>query len=92
MGSEETFTRDLMDEAELLAGLMPSVDAVWAHIERMGTRGRTVTLKVRYADFRQVTRSRTLPEPVTSRDTLETVGTESCARSCPSIAACGSWD
>jgi DNA polymerase IV len=76
IGSEETFETDLEEAADLLAGLMPSVDSVWEHIERHGTRGRTLTLKVRYADFRQVTRSRTLPEPVTSRDTLVTVGTE----------------
>lgn len=76
LGSEETFERDLTDEAQLLAGLMPSVDSVWSHIERQGTRGRTVTLKVRYADFRQVTRSRTLSEPVMDRDTLLSVATE----------------
>ena len=76
ISSEETFDQDLREETELIAGLIPSIDSVWGYIERTGTRGRTLTLKVRYADFRQVTRSRTLPAPVTSRDTLAEVGAE----------------
>ena len=35
-----------------------------------GTGGRTVTLKVKYHDFRQVTRSRTLPAPVSEGEEL----------------------
>ena len=38
----------------------PLVDKVWRHCEDKGTRGRTVTLKVKFADFEQITRSRTL--------------------------------
>nr|WP_237482126.1 DNA polymerase IV [Lichenibacterium sp. 6Y81] len=73
-GSEHTFSEDLTTEADLVAGLAPAVDAVWRHCESTGVLGRTVTLKVKYADFRQITRSRTGAAPVASRDALDAVG------------------
>ena len=73
-GSERTFPEDLRLEADLLAALVTLTDAVWRHCEASGPRGRTVTLKVKFADFRQITRARTLGEPVMSRDTLGAVG------------------
>ncbi len=73
-GSEHTFAEDLTTEAELVAGLAPAVDAVWRHCEISGLLGRTVTLKVKYADFRQITRSRTGPAPVATRDALDAIG------------------
>jgi len=39
---------------------MPLIDKVWRHCEAKALRGRTVTLKVKYADFQQITRSRTV--------------------------------
>jgi len=41
-----------------------------------GHAGRTVTLKVKYADFEQITRSRSLASPVESRSVLEKVSLE----------------
>jgi nucleotidyltransferase/DNA polymerase involved in DNA repair len=55
---------------------MRVIDKVWRHCEDKGTRGRTVTLKVKFADFEQITRSRTLAASIGSRDELETVSTE----------------
>ena len=39
-------------------------DDVWAWCEKTGGRGRTVTVKIKWADFQQSTRSRTLRTPV----------------------------
>ena len=39
--------------------LQPIIEKVWRTCEGAEFRGRTVTLKVKYADFRQITRSRT---------------------------------
>lgn len=44
-----------------------------ALLRGVGIAGRTVTLKVKFADFRQVTRSRSLPGPVAARTQLESV-------------------
>ncbi|QDK82525.1 DNA polymerase IV [Spirosoma sp. KCTC 42546] len=59
VGSENTFEQDLTDYADLATELEPLIKSVWAYCERMGLVGRTVTLKVKYADFQQITRSRT---------------------------------
>ena len=48
---------------------------VWRRIEEKGSlSGRTVTLKVKYADFRIVTRARSLTGPVRSREEFLSIG------------------
>ena len=69
-GSETTYARDLGDPREVEAGVEALADEVWAWCERTGTFGRTVTVKLRYADFRTLTRSRTGAEPIASRAAL----------------------
>ena len=69
-GSETTFGEDLADPARIEIELIAPADQVWGWIERTGGRGRTVTVKARYADFRTVTRSRTLSRVVDERALL----------------------
>lgn len=71
VGSETTFKEDLTDESALIAGLHPLLTDVWGYCQRTGVQGRTVTLKVKYADFQQITRSYTALSPVSDRATLE---------------------
>ena len=47
---------------------------MWAASAGGGHRGRTVTVKVKHADFGQVTRSRSCAEPVATQAELERVG------------------
>ena len=61
------------DERVIEAGVAAMADDVWAWCEKTGSRGRTVTVKVKWADFQQSTRSRSLSEPVASRQTLHEV-------------------
>jgi DNA polymerase-4 len=75
-GAENTFSRDLTAFEELKESLEPIVDKVWRYCEGTGVRGRTVTLKVKYADFRQVTRSRSFALPVDSKTALERASVE----------------
>ncbi|TVV74876.1 DNA polymerase IV [Sphingomonas solaris] len=67
VGAERTFETDLIDLPDLLAKLDIAIDAAWTRVERAGLRGRTVTLKVKFADFRQITRARSFAAPVASR-------------------------
>lgn len=60
-GSETTFDRDLTDPQEIEAGVLRMADDVARWCEAREMFGRTVTIKAKYADFRQVTRSRTAP-------------------------------
>lgn len=71
--SETTFSDDLTNPAEIEAGVKAMADDVWAWCEKHQVFGRTVTVKIKYADFRQATRSRTLPALVTSREQLHEV-------------------
>lgn len=46
---------------------------MWRHCETKTLRGRTITLKVKFADFQQITRSRTVAFPPVSVGEVETV-------------------
>jgi len=61
VGAEETFERDVMGEEALLPRLLAQAERVARRLREVGLRGRTVTLKVKYADFELVTRRCTLP-------------------------------
>ncbi len=66
IGHEETFGSDLFDRELLANRLRRMADAVASRLRSHHTAGRTVTVKVRFADFATVTRSLTLAEPVNS--------------------------
>ena len=72
-GSETTYEVDLIEPEQVEAGVRAMADDVWAWCEKSGGRGRTVTVKARYADFRTVTRSRTRASAVNDHDTLHEV-------------------
>lgn len=71
VGAENTFQTDLFALEEARTELPPIVAKVWRYCDGHGIRGRTVTLKVKYADFRIITRSRTLQVPVSGQAELE---------------------
>ncbi|MRX51221.1 DNA polymerase IV [Paracoccus sp. S-4012] len=61
VGAETTFFEDIHDPAAAAEALAPLAAKVWRHVAANGIRGRTVTLKAKYTDFRIVTRAHTLP-------------------------------
>jgi DNA polymerase-4 len=69
-GSETTFDEDTTDPARIEAGVLAMADDVWAWCEKTSARARTITVKIKWADFQQATRSRSLPTPVNSRAQL----------------------
>lgn len=70
IGAENTFLEDIFAFDVAAAALEPIIGKVWDASEKHGFRGRGVTLKVKYADFHQITRSRTMPAPIVSREEL----------------------
>jgi DNA polymerase IV len=62
IGHEETFPVDLTDRAALEHELVRLADGVASRLRAAQVTARTVQLKLRYGDFRTITRSRTLPE------------------------------
>ncbi len=71
LGAERTFDHDLTDADALGSALVTIVDTVWERNEKaQDGPARTVTLKLKYANFRQITRSSTLDMPVGDKATL----------------------
>lgn len=69
-GSETTFDHDLTDAAGIEAGVLRMADDVWAWCEKAGAFGRTVTVKIKFGDFRQITRRRTLASAIADQSSL----------------------
>jgi DNA polymerase-4 len=63
IGAEETFGRDTRDVGLLRATLLAQADRVAGELRAAGLRGRTVTLKLRFADFHTLTRRGTGEAP-----------------------------
>jgi len=74
VGAENTFPADLFTYEAARAALRENVAKVWRYCEGSGIRGRTVTLKVKFANFQIITRSRTGQMPVRTRSELEQLG------------------
>ena len=73
IGNEETFASDVDDPAVIRRELLRLTEQVARRLRAAGVVGRTVSLKVRFADFTTITRSRTLPEPTdVARDLYST--------------------
>ncbi|MCJ8208140.1 hypothetical protein MUY27_00380 [Mucilaginibacter sp. RS28] len=63
VGAEDTFAYDLTTTEEMFRQLDKIASNVASRLERYQLKGRTITLKVKYGDFRQITRSQSLPCP-----------------------------
>jgi DNA polymerase-4 len=63
IGNEETFSRDVADVAVIHREFLRLSEKCAARLRAAGQVGRTVSIKVRFADFTTITRSKTLKEP-----------------------------
>ncbi|WP_404321848.1 DNA polymerase IV [Arthrobacter luteolus] len=70
IGAEETFARDVDEDEVLETELLRLAHRTAARMRAAGLQCRSVSLKLRYADFSTLTRSRTLSEPVDSAQLL----------------------
>ncbi|HEY5314159.1 MAG TPA: DNA polymerase IV, partial [Pirellulales bacterium] len=73
---ETTFAADIADMEVLRAWLLELVEQVGRRLRRHNLKGHTVELKVRFADFRTITRSLTLAEPTCISQELWNAGVE----------------
>ncbi|WP_395391136.1 DNA polymerase IV [Novosphingobium sp. BL-8A] len=74
VGGERTFFENIAGADALRTTMDEIVEIVWARIERADTRGRTVTLKLRYADFTTITRARSLHHFVADKAEFSGIG------------------
>ncbi|WP_441471082.1 DNA polymerase IV [Bosea sp. RAF48] len=64
IGAEDTFAVDVVELEPARAKLFELAEKVWRHCEGKSVRGRTVTVKIKFSDFEQITRSRTADVPI----------------------------
>ncbi|MDP2129305.1 MAG: DNA polymerase IV [Erythrobacter sp.] len=68
VGGERTFSEDIGSGAALRETLENIIAIVWERIEASQARGRTVTLKLKFSDFRTMTRAASVPHWVSGRE------------------------
>ena len=73
VGAEDTFSEDIFDVEPARREIDTLASKVWRSCEAKALTGRTVTLKVKYADFQQITRSRTVERGVRGAGELSAI-------------------
>ncbi|WP_083347503.1 DNA polymerase IV [Rhizobium sp. LCM 4573] len=73
VGAEDTFAEDVHAYEPAREGIQPLIEKVWGYCEANGIGAKTVTLKVKYSDFQQITRSKTVPASLSSISDLEEI-------------------
>jgi DNA polymerase IV len=76
LGSETTFPEDRIDPVQIEAGVIAMANDVWAWCEKANSRGRTVTVKIKWSDFQISTRSRSMEMTIQTREKLHQVAIE----------------
>lgn len=71
VGSEMTYEVDLHDPEDAEAAILKISDETWKRCDRVGARGRTATVKIKYSTFEQITRSRSIDGYIEDADTLK---------------------
>jgi len=74
VGGERTFFENIEDPDLLRETMDTIVGIVWERIERANAQGRTVTLKLRYADFHTITRARSVGPRMVDKPTFAQIG------------------
>lgn len=70
VGTEVTYEKDLTSQFEIIAELYKLEKELMLRLNSSGATGRTLTIKIKFADFKQMTRSRTLQNYIRDFDTL----------------------
>lgn len=88
IGVENTFEQDISGAFTILQELEPIAEEVLERMHKNGAYGKTLTLKVKYATFEQITRSKTIQEPIKNfsrminlaKDLIQTIDSKSPVR------------
>ncbi|HEC42144.1 MAG TPA: DNA polymerase IV [Bacteroides sp.] len=69
-GKERTFEEDLTTIEEVLEIIQKIAELVSRDLDKYGIKGRTITVKVKYSDFRQISRSKSFPEYINDENLI----------------------
>ena len=70
MGAEDTFSYDLTELEEMNEKLEKIANTVCRRLEKYNLKGRTITLKIKYHDFKQITRNQSFDKLLNDYDTI----------------------
>ena len=70
IGAENSFAENLKDRETIIFKLKQIAQTLVERIKRLSASGRTLTLKVKYSDYQQITRSHTFEESINSFDNI----------------------
>jgi DNA polymerase-4 len=70
VGAEQTFLTDIVYENELEEEMLKIADILWDRISKSGVKAKTLTLKFKYSDFEQHTRSKTFQDHFSTKNEL----------------------
>ena len=76
IGAENSFAEDLRDKATIIIKLEQIAQTLKKRIDRYQASGKTLTLKVKFSDYQQITRSRTFENCINSLDAITTEAVE----------------
>jgi len=82
-GAEDTFAYDLTTIEEMETELEKIAKIVTDRLQKHNLKGRTVTLKIKYHDFKQITRSRSLSSPIDDLETILNISKQLLAATSP---------
>lgn len=83
VGAEDTFEYDLTEIVEMEAQLERIGKIIYDRLQRYQLKGRTVTLKIKYSDFKQITRNHSFPQPVGEYDIIVNTAKQLLAATLP---------
>ena len=72
IGAENSFAENLSDRETMIIKLEEIARTLFGRIKKHQAAGRTLTLKVKFADYQQITRSHTFSESISDLDTIFT--------------------
>jgi len=75
LGAERTYDIDITTKEEMIENITHVAEILIKRIEKAGDAGKSLTLKIKYGDFQQITRSKTLPEILTNQQ-IKKIGLE----------------
>jgi len=76
LAAEDTFEYDLTTVEEMNVELDKIAQIVCGRLEKYELKGRTVTVKIKYSDFKQITRSKSFPEAISDLETISNTAKE----------------
>jgi len=71
VGAENTFSNSLKTKAEIWEALQPVAEKCWKRYKMSNANAHTITLKVKFDDFQQITRSKTFEEAIVSANLFD---------------------